>query len=801
MDHALSSEERKELCNLLGIARHCYGNYPLMKSNFKHACLKYHPDKGGDQEKMARLNFLWQKFLSYFMEMRRNIPEEDEEPIYGTTAFRHWWYRQHSRSHGRTQASTSGTSSRSSGYGSQPSQSSSTGSQDGFQQRQQHGESGDPDHSFDSEQQHNQHQSTDSEQQHQQQNSKKQKQQSKKSHHSSSSSSSRSDIPSSHGSHGFSGGNIYGNSSRVPPWDDDSLLCEESLSSSPSPEPAPTSTEEEPSFSESSSFRGPPGTPSQSTDDDFSMPRSPPKRRRAPSPPSSYSSTPPRPKKNKPTSVPTDFPDDLLDCLSHAVYSNKTMSAFAIFTTQEKGKFFYEKLSEKFKVEYKGRFGCKEGCILVIVTLTKHRVSAVKNFALPFCTVSFLLIKGINKLMEMYDLLQSEPYRLIEENKSLSAHEFTEKKEITCNWNLVADFAHEHGIDDPLLILAHYLDFAKPYPCNKCSSKSALKPHKSHEQHHKNAKLFIESKSQKSICLQAAETVQAKRRLLMLELTREEMLCEKFKSILEKLKDLDPPDLKIYMAGVAWYYCLFDNFPQKVLKILKLLTENIPKKRNVLFKGPINSGKTSLAAAFLDLLDGKALNVNCPADKLPFELGCALDKFCVCFEDVKGQLGANKDLQPGQGFHNLDNLRDHLDGAVPVSLEKKHINKRHQIFPPCIITANEYAIPVTVAARIAYTLNFSLQPNLKASLDKNHDLRKMRVLQSGTTLLLCLIWHLDIEDFKSTLHDDVQTWKDILRAEVGRGMYYNMVENVEKGENPLFGIVDEEEEEEEPTNE
>ncbi|AFP94188.1 small t-antigen [bat polyomavirus 2c] len=75
MDHALSSEERKELCNLLGIARHCYGNYPLMKSNFKHACLKYHPDKGGDQEKMARLNFLWQKFLSYFMEMRRNIPE------------------------------------------------------------------------------------------------------------------------------------------------------------------------------------------------------------------------------------------------------------------------------------------------------------------------------------------------------------------------------------------------------------------------------------------------------------------------------------------------------------------------------------------------------------------------------------------------------------------------------------------------------------------------------------------------------------------------------------------------------
>ncbi|AFP94195.1 large T-antigen [bat polyomavirus 4b] len=733
MDRALSSEEKRQLCRLLGIARHCYGNYTLMKAHFRSACLKYHPDKGGDQEKMSELNALWQKFLAYSLELRRDIPEDDQEQ------------------------------------------------QQGQQQSQQ---------------------STNCEynaEQHQQQ-----QQQQKRPHHSSSSNASRSDIPPPHGS-GFSGGNIYGNSSRVPPpWDDDSLLCEESLSSSPSPEPAPTSTEEEPepSFSESSSFRGPSGTPSQSTDDDFSMPRSPPPRkRRATSPPSSYSSTPPRPKKNKHTPNPSDFPDDLLDFLSHAVYSNKTLSAFAIFTTPEKGKFLYEKLEQKFKVEYKGRFACKDGCILLILTLTKHRVSAVKNFIAPFCTVSFLIVKGVNKLMDIYAHLGNPPYRLVEENKTLFGYEFGEKKDVTCNWNLVADFASEFNIDDALLILAHYLDFAKPFPCLKCSSKSALKPHKAHEQHHKNAKLFLESKSQKSICSQAAETVQAKRRLKMLELTREEMLCEKFKSMLEKLKDLDPPILKTYMAGVAWYCSLFDNFPFKVLKILKLLTENIPKKGNVLFKGPINSGKTSLAAALLDLLDGKALNVNCPADKLPFELGCALDKFCVCFEDVKGQLGTNKDLQPGQGFHNLDNLRDHLGGAVPVSLEKKHINKRHQIFPPCIITANDYNIPNTVIARIAYTLHFTLQPNLKRSLDKNQDLRKMRVLQSGVTLLLCLIWHLDLENFKESLHEDIRTWKDILKAEVGTGNYFTMLDNVERGDNPLKGLNDEEEEDDEEEEE
>ncbi|AFP94196.1 small t-antigen [bat polyomavirus 4b] len=75
MDRALSSEEKRQLCRLLGIARHCYGNYTLMKAHFRSACLKYHPDKGGDQEKMSELNALWQKFLAYSLELRRDIPE------------------------------------------------------------------------------------------------------------------------------------------------------------------------------------------------------------------------------------------------------------------------------------------------------------------------------------------------------------------------------------------------------------------------------------------------------------------------------------------------------------------------------------------------------------------------------------------------------------------------------------------------------------------------------------------------------------------------------------------------------
>ncbi|AGA82607.1 large T antigen [Otomops polyomavirus KY157] len=757
MDSALTSAEKKQLCSLLQIPRHCYGNFPLMKSSFKTACLRNHPDKGGDPEVMKELTCLWQKFSCSVYEMRRHFPTYDEEdddedtPLYGTSAFRTWWGR---KQHGHRRTETTSSSRRgepshtgdSSGYGSS-------------QQSQGSSEFSEPSNSRNP---------------------------------------SREDIPSS-SSTKFKGGNLFGNSARCAPppspWDDESLRCDETLSS-----PEPPSTEEEP-FSESSERTT--FTSTQSDEDPFSTPRSPPhphrRRRPAGSPTPSYSSTPPKPKKPKDSPHPSDFPTDCSDYLSHAIYSNKTMSSFAIFTTREKGKFFYNKIDGKFKVEYKGRFSFKEGSILLILTCGKHRVTAIKNFLQPFCTVSFLVVKGVIKLLDLYRHLGGDNgYRLDEESKSLNSFEFDQnKKEQTCNWTQVTDFAVEYGIEDPLLIMAHYLDFAyNPDLCMKCLHKTGLKPHKAHEKEHANAKLFQDSRSQKSICAQASETVIAKKRLHMMEVTREELLLEKLRFQMEKLVDFGPNDLKVFMAGVAWWNCMFADFEMKLLKILQLITENIPKKRNVLFIGPINSGKTSLAAALLDLLDGKALNVNCPSDKLPFELGCATDKFVVCFEDVKGQVGPNKDLQSGQGFHNLDNLRDHLDGNVSVSLEKKHVNKRHQIFPPCIITANNYIIPKTVFCRIAYTLHFSCKDNLRDSLEKNCDLRRRRVLSSGVTLVLCLIWCLNMKYFQTSLQEDVKKWRDIINAEVGHDMYCKMLENVEAGEDPLHGILEYEEDEE-----
>ncbi|BAQ55569.1 small t antigen [Bat polyomavirus 5a] len=75
MDKFMDREELKELCELLNIPAHCYGNLPMMKINYKKMCLIYHPDKGGDVAKMQRMNELWQKLQDGVINAR------DEGPV------------------------------------------------------------------------------------------------------------------------------------------------------------------------------------------------------------------------------------------------------------------------------------------------------------------------------------------------------------------------------------------------------------------------------------------------------------------------------------------------------------------------------------------------------------------------------------------------------------------------------------------------------------------------------------------------------------------------------------------------
>lgn len=70
MDRALARSELRRLMELLELPATTYGNIPLMKAQFRRRILELHPDKGGDTNRMAELNVLWEKFMQNLTERR-----------------------------------------------------------------------------------------------------------------------------------------------------------------------------------------------------------------------------------------------------------------------------------------------------------------------------------------------------------------------------------------------------------------------------------------------------------------------------------------------------------------------------------------------------------------------------------------------------------------------------------------------------------------------------------------------------------------------------------------------------------
>ncbi|AWB14601.1 small T antigen [Mus musculus polyomavirus 3] len=59
---------------LLGLHMACWGNVPLMRKAFLEKAKEYHPDKGGDENKMKRLNTLYRK-----LEEKVHVVQEEAE--------------------------------------------------------------------------------------------------------------------------------------------------------------------------------------------------------------------------------------------------------------------------------------------------------------------------------------------------------------------------------------------------------------------------------------------------------------------------------------------------------------------------------------------------------------------------------------------------------------------------------------------------------------------------------------------------------------------------------------------------
>ncbi|BBG62002.1 small T antigen, partial [Pipistrellus pipistrellus polyomavirus 1] len=70
MDKFLEKEEKNLLVRLLEVNANSFYNLPIMKSAFRKASKKWHPDKGGNLETMTLLNSLWQKYQEGVVELR-----------------------------------------------------------------------------------------------------------------------------------------------------------------------------------------------------------------------------------------------------------------------------------------------------------------------------------------------------------------------------------------------------------------------------------------------------------------------------------------------------------------------------------------------------------------------------------------------------------------------------------------------------------------------------------------------------------------------------------------------------------
>ncbi|QIQ69374.1 large T antigen [Sciurus carolinensis polyomavirus 1] len=494
------------------------------------------------------------------------------------------------------------------------------------------------------------------------------------------------------------------------------------------------------------------------------------------------SATPP---KRSRRADPTEMPDPLKDFLSNALFSNKTFTSFMLYTTAEKAPSLYKKLIDRFHATFCSRHSYPPYNLIFVITSNKHRVSAIQNFAAKFCTYSFILVRAVLKEYQCYMRLTFDPFAVIEETLpgGLSEDAFgTAEEAKQVDWKLVQSFALGLDSEDVHLVFGYYLEFAlPPNDCFKCKQENRV--HKEyHEEHYKNAQLFRDSKSQKNICQQAVDAVIASRRVKNSCASREELLKFRFQHLLAKMDELcTSANLDIWMAAVAWFSVLDENIDSLILNYLRTIVENIPKKRYFLFMGPINTGKTTLAAALLDLCGGRSLNINMPFDRINFELGMAIDQFTVLFEDVKGSHSVDKNLPTGQGVNNLDNLRDYLDGSIKVNLEKKHINKKTQIFPPGIVTMNEYVLPKTLHIRFKSIIHFSRRPYLRESLNNTPDIMKNRMLHSGITLLLLLIWYCPVAAFDEELHDKIVAWKETLEKHVSPTQFAEMIEMCKKG--------------------
>lgn len=435
-----------------------------------------------------------------------------------------------------------------------------------------------------------------------------------------------------------------------------------------------------------------------------------------------------------------DIPHLFHDCLSKALNTHSTVHCFMLFYSRCKYDGVQAALGNVGDIE-----GSVTGCYVeydnnMFVQLLRfhspHRLTRVRNVvkhlftSVNHCLVRVVLAKKwalvVHKLRGKCDIVVDR----CNQPSIAESHEYNDREsegpDSAFSIKLLNEFAMQFNYTDCLTVIGNYDKLAlKPDDCRKCSDPSRadardpLSHFNVHHTHYENAMLFQLQKDKKRLAGNATVTVLAHQRLKYMTVTDQEFYMQRLSDLMDDMLKDDTNLYDLYVAQLAVQQILGWQVDIFLRAVHKALVIGEPKTRYVIFKGPYNSGKTTMAASVAHWLQGCTLNVNIPAEKLPFELGRAIGKRMVIFEDVKGKPESEEeDLTTGFGFTRLDDHRDYLDGHVKVGLEKKHQDKVEQLFPAGIITMNNYIIPSAIKARVARIFTFSPNHRVRGLMNK-----------------------------------------------------------------------------------
>lgn len=344
-------------------------------------------------------------------------------------------------------------------------------------------------------------------------------------------------------------------------------------------------------------------------------------------------------------------------------------------------------------------------CVLINYA-KEHRLGDLKKLIRKCNIIPHELIYAV-KYLKFFDYLM-ENYGVPVYDPAVPSRTKIPKPETNkFNHKQLVDFAKSHEISDIYQLMYEYGHLAQP--CDFPAQKITKEHEEDHNDQLDNAFIYIHLSDRRKVCKNAIDAVFAE---MYMEIKREtplKFLDRRCKDLSDLLLEIDDGEL----FGLADFYQKYHvvGFKHLAKLILDSFTYGIPRKRYTILRGDFKSGKSSFASAFCKFFEGVNININVDKGRLPFYLGNAIGKRFVLFDDCKGSVKHRGDsLYSGQGFHNLDDLRDHLDGHIEVQLEKKSQQPLNQIFPPGLITCNRYEIPKSILERVQGPKNMIPSP-------------------------------------------------------------------------------------------